>query len=80
MSASDIPHLNLREQIARIDRAIAGTHKFQAETDKLFEEARKFRRDRWSGIITAIAALIGALGGSAIYQALVSAKHGLLGP
>jgi hypothetical protein len=35
------PELNIREQIARIDRSLAETHKFQAETDKLFEEGRK---------------------------------------
>ena len=38
---SDVP-LDLREQIARIDRAIAQSHKFQEETNKLVQEAHKF--------------------------------------
>ncbi len=54
---SDIPvdyndRLNLREQIVRIDRAIAETHKFQAE-------AAKFQRERFLAPILAA----GALGG-----------------
>ena len=54
---SDLPadytdRLNLREQIVRIDRAIAETQKFQAE-------AAKFRRDRFLAPILAA----GALGG-----------------
>ena len=44
--------LNLREQIVRIDRAIAETQKFQAE-------AAKFRRARFLAPILAA----GALGG-----------------
>lgn len=52
---SDIPHdwrgqLDIREQIARIDRN-------QAEVQKLFAEAKKFNRDPW---ILALAALIAA--------------------
>ena len=51
---SDQP-LDLREQIARIDRNIA-------ETQKLFAEARKFRWDPWFLIVGAvIAALISRL-------------------
>jgi len=39
---SDIPaEPDLREQIARIDRALVETHKFQAETNKLQQEAQK---------------------------------------
>lgn len=51
---SDLPaneQLNLREQIARIDRNIA-------ETQKLFAEARKFGRDPWFLLIGAIIAAI----------------------
>lgn len=35
-----VPPLDIREQIARIDRNMA-------ETQKLFAEARKFNRDPW---------------------------------
>ena len=37
--------LDLREQLARIDRAQAETRKFAAEHEKLAAEAMKFRRD-----------------------------------
>jgi hypothetical protein len=73
---SDAPPRNfdLEEQIARIREALAQTSKFQAETDKLLEEARKFRRERWTlaiSIISAISALVGAFGGVALFQALM---------
>ena len=53
---SDIPldyreQLNIREQIARIDRN-------QAEINKLFAEARKFNRDPWFLVAGAIIAAI----------------------
>jgi hypothetical protein len=48
---SEYPPLDLREQIIRIDRAIAETRKFQAE-------ARKFGRDPWFLLIGAILAAI----------------------
>lgn len=64
---SDAP-LDLREQIARIDRAIEETHKFTTESRKLEAEARKLDRDRtlapWQvGIVTmgGLAALVGGL-------------------
>jgi hypothetical protein len=60
--------LDLREQIARIDRAIEETHKFTAESRKLEAEARKLDRDRrlapWQvAVVTmgGIAALVGGL-------------------
>jgi hypothetical protein len=60
---SDLPadygeRLNLREQIARIDRALAENHKFQAETNKLFAEARKFR---WDPVLLIAGAIIAGL-------------------
>ncbi len=53
---SDIPsdwrgQLDIREQIARIDRN-------QAEIQKLFAEARKFNRDPWFLVAGAIIAAI----------------------
>lgn len=43
--------IDIREQIARIDRNLA-------ETQKLFAEARKFNRDPWFLILGAIIAAI----------------------
>lgn len=56
---SDIPEdyrdrLNLREQIARIDRD-------QAEVHKLLAEARKFGRERWVIPVTVLGAILAAL-------------------
>lgn len=50
---SDVPvgQLDLREQIARIDRNLA-------ETQKLFAEARKFNRDPWFLIVGAVVAAV----------------------
>jgi hypothetical protein len=39
--------LDLREQIARIDRARAESDKFVAEQRKLIAEALKFDKERW---------------------------------
>jgi hypothetical protein len=59
---SDLPHdyrerLDLREQIARIDKSIDEAAKLRAEQSKLMAEAGKFNRDPW---ILSLAALIGA--------------------
>lgn len=51
-------HLDLREQIARIDRSLAETHKLLAEAGKLTAEGRKFNRDPWFLVIGAIIAAI----------------------
>lgn len=53
---SDVPHdyqerLNLREQLARIDKLLIENQKLQAET-------RRFNRDPW---ILALVALLGLL-------------------
>ena len=58
---SDIPvdyqeRLNLREQIARIDRQREETQKFVAEQHKLMAEGRKFDRDPWMLVVGAIVA------------------------
>jgi hypothetical protein len=84
-TTDDIPRLDLREQIARIDRAMAENQKFQAEREKLlaealkFErereklgaEARKLERDHWLAPALAIAAVIGGLLGVASFIAKV---------
>ena len=49
MSDAPIPELDLREQLVRIDRNLAETH-------KLLAEARKFGRDPWFLVIGAILA------------------------
>jgi hypothetical protein len=63
---SDAQQLDIREQIALIDRVIEETrkftaqqHKLQAEQLKLAAEERKFDRERW----LVVAAMIGAIGG-----------------
>lgn len=58
-TAPDTP-LDMREQLARIDRTLAENAKLQAETRKLFAEARKFNRDPWFVALAAIFAAIAA--------------------
>jgi len=57
--------LDLREQITRIDRAMAESAKFAAEQRKLIAEAAKLDRDRWLAPLIAIGAGIGSLIGAA---------------
>lgn len=52
-------NLDLREQIVRIDRALAESEKFQAEQRKLIAEAAKFERERSLAPVV-IAASLGA--------------------
>ena len=52
--------LDLREQIARIDRAQAETQKFAAEQRKLTAEAAKFTRDPWFLVVGALIAALPA--------------------
>lgn len=58
--------IEIREQITRIDRAIAESDKFVAETRKLMAEASKLDKERWwfpwLQAVTTIAAVIAALG------------------
>jgi hypothetical protein len=59
--------LNLQEQVTRIDRAIAETHKFMAEQTKLIAERQKLDCGRarfpWLQLLTLVvsSATIGAL-------------------
>ena len=67
---SDIPddwrgQLDLRAEIVRIDRERAEAQKFNAEREKLLEEATKFRREPWGIMLAAFSALLGALIGTA---------------
>jgi len=68
-TTDDIPALNLREQVIRIDRALAESQKFQAEREKLLAEAQKLNRDRWLAPMLAVAAVIGGLLGVASFIA-----------
>ncbi len=65
MSATEYPDLDVREQIARIDRLIVEAAKFREETrridaerEKLREETRKISRDQtlapWQIVVTAM--------------------------
>ena len=56
VTAADHADLDVREQIVRIDRAIAETEKFQAETRKLVSESLKTRRDRFLAPIALVIA------------------------
>jgi hypothetical protein len=58
MSSTHPESLDIREQIIRIDRAIAETHKLQAETNKFSAEAAKLRWDRWIAPVAAVATVI----------------------
>jgi hypothetical protein len=60
VSESPIPEPDLREQIARIDRAQEETREFVSEQHRLHVEARKRRRDRRFLPWTVVAALPGA--------------------
>ena len=59
--SDDRGQLDLRAEIARIDRDRAESEKFKAEITKRTEEAIKFRREPWLAIVVALAALIGSL-------------------
>jgi hypothetical protein len=67
MSDIPIPQLEVREQLARIDRAQEETRKFVAEPNKLDAEASKHRRDRSILRWTDAATLLGA--GAALFAA-----------
>jgi uncharacterized protein YydD (DUF2326 family) len=75
---SDIPadwrgQLDLRAELARIDRDRSETlklreesEKFIAEQHKLLAEASKLNRDRWMAPYVLAVSLIGAIGGGLI--------------
>ena len=62
--SDDRVQLDLRAEIARIDRDRVKSEKLKAEMTKRTEEAIKFRREPWLAIVVALAAFIGALIGS----------------
>jgi len=64
--------LDLREQIARIDRAIAETAKFAAEQRKLEAQARQFDPNRWQIILTAMTAGAALFGAGAAFLKLIT--------
>ena len=70
-ATADYPSLDIREQIVRIDRAITGTQKFQAEAGKL-------KADRWFAPFIATATFIAAVGGlvTGILSLLRASGHG----
>ena len=78
MSATAQSSLDIQEQVARIDRAIAETHKLQQESDKfsveqrkLAAEADKFKVDRFIAPVIAIASFVVAI---ASYYSTVSRR------
>jgi len=62
---SDLPPLDLRAELARIDRDRAETHKLMREAEKLRAEEHKLWRDwqlaPWVLALSLIAAIIGGL-------------------
>ena len=91
-ATADFPSLDIREQIVRIDRAIAETQKFQAEVGrmnieasklssearKLDAEGRKLGRDaRLSSLVVAVT-FVSAIGGlvTGILSLLRASGHG----
>ncbi|MBV8092321.1 MAG: hypothetical protein JO110_03625 [Acetobacteraceae bacterium] len=76
---SDTADLNIREQIARIDKTLAEsdklreeTRKFAAEQHKLAAEAQKLRLDRWLAPALTFVAVIGGVLGVASFIARVT--------
>jgi hypothetical protein len=65
---SDLPPLDLREQIARIDRMRDESEKFKAEQQKLIAEAAKLNRDRLVAPWLAIASVVGGALGLATFM------------
>jgi hypothetical protein len=61
-----VSELDLRAEIARIDRDQAETHKLMAEQRKLDAERAKFDREPWLTLLTALAGLTGVVLGALI--------------
>jgi hypothetical protein len=53
--------LDLRAEIARIDRDRAEAEKFAAEQRKLISESRKLDRDRWLAPLVLLASVLGGV-------------------
>ncbi len=64
--AADREHLDLAEQIGRIDRMREETRKFSAEQNKLAEEAGKLRREKWVVPLTAFVTVLGGIAVGAV--------------
>ena len=73
-AAIDPPNLDIREQIARIDRSLDEPAKFRSERVKLDAEAAKLRRDRFLAPAVALAATLGAI--AALTPAILRALGG----
>ena len=58
---ADRDALDLRAELARIDRDAAETHKLLAEVFKLNSEGRKFNRDWWIVPLTVLGAILAAI-------------------
>ncbi len=72
MSDTVPSQLDLREQLARIDRSIAETAKYAAEQRKLEAEARNVDRNRWQIVVTAMAAGAALFGAGAAFLKLLT--------
>jgi hypothetical protein len=55
------PELNLRAELARIDRDRAETQKFFEESRKLDAERRHFDRQTWQPMAIAVLALVASI-------------------
>ena len=62
---SDLPPLDLRAELARIDRDRAETHKLMREAEKLRAEEHKLWRDwqlaPWAVALSFVAAIVGGI-------------------
>jgi hypothetical protein len=68
---ADSTRLDLREQVARIDHAIAETAKYVAEQRELGAEARNFDRDRWQIVVTGMIAGVALFGAGVAFMKLL---------
>lgn len=68
--------LNVREQIARIDRSLDEAAKFRSERSKLDAEAAKLNRDRFLAPALALAATLGAIATFAPAIIRATGQHG----
>ncbi len=66
--ADDTERLNLREQVARIDRSLDEAAKYRSERVQLDAEAAKLHRDRFLAPAVALAATLGAIAALATHN------------
>ena len=55
--------VEIRRWLAESDKFVAEQRKLMAEASKLDSETRKFDRERWTSVVLAIGAALGALTG-----------------